>query len=37
MKILAVGAELLRTDGQTHMHDAANNRFSNFSKLRKQN
>jgi len=36
MKILPVGAELLRRDGQTHKHDAANNRFSNYSKLRKK-
>ena len=34
METLPVVAELLRTDGQTHTHDAANNRFRKFSKLR---
>ena len=30
MKILPVGAELFRADGQTYRHDEANSRFSQF-------
>jgi len=32
LKICPVGAEFLYADGQTHRHDVANSRFSQFYK-----